>query len=339
MNKGISELKRAVVITSINKPTESVKLFATEETSQVIVIGDKKTPENYSFPNVNFYPWGGDGLPSVTQKLSGLLPHNHYSRKNLGYMVAGMEGFDVILDTDDDNLPIRKIPDLPLRFEGKGIEDRLGFINTYSLFTGEWIWPRGLPLSVVAKGPKDPPEFIENGSATIPVWQGLADGDPDVDSIYRLTRPDTLFKFKSPDLTFYLGAGNASPFNSQNTIFHKPAFPLLYLPSFVSFRYTDILRSFVAQPILWKFGYRVGFFGATVFQDRNEHNLANDFDEEIIMYKLGEQPVQWVTKAISPASNILEAITLAYRELVSRDVVGQRELPLLDSWIEFWEQF
>ena len=37
-----------------------------------------------------------------------------------------------------------------------------------------------------------------------------------------------------------------SPFNSQNTLWRKELLPLAYLPSKVTFRYTDILRGMIA---------------------------------------------------------------------------------------------
>ena len=47
-----------------------------------------------------------------------------------------------------------------------------------------------------------------------------------------------------------------------------PVFPYC-IPAFVTFRFTDILRGYVAQPILQAAGYRLGFTEATVYQDRN----------------------------------------------------------------------
>ena len=38
-----------------------------------------------------------------------------------------------------------------------------------------------------------------------------------------------------------LGSGTISPFNSQNTLFTRAVFPLLYLPTYVTFRFTDKL--------------------------------------------------------------------------------------------------
>ena len=70
-----------------------------------------------------------------------------------------------------------------------------------------------------------------------------------------------------------LGRGSWCPFNSQNTAWWPDAFPLLYLPSFCSFRMTDIWRSLVAQRIAAENGWWILFHEPTVRQERNEHNL------------------------------------------------------------------
>ena len=81
-----------------------------------------------------------------------------------------------------------------------------------------------------------------------------------------------------------LGKGSWCPFNSQNTTWSGGAFPLLYLPSFCSIRMTDIWRSFVAQRIAWENGWHILFHGATVRQERNDHDLMRDFADEIPGY-------------------------------------------------------
>src|ERR1700691_4694073 len=78
--------------------------------------------------------------------------------------------------------------------------------------------------------------------------------------------------------------GACCPFNSQNTTWFKEAFPLLYLPYYCSFRMTDIWRSFVAQRIAWTCGWPVLFHQSTMRQERNDHNLMNDFRDEISGY-------------------------------------------------------
>lgn len=82
--------------------------------------------------------------------------------------------------------------------------------------------------------------------------QGLADENPDVDAIYRLTN-DTpcYFDERAPVV---LEAGTLCPFNSQNTATRRELFPLLYMPVFITFRFTDILRGLAAYEALRRAG-------------------------------------------------------------------------------------
>ena len=116
-----------------------------------------------------------------------------------------------------------------------------------------------------------------------PIQQGLADLNPDVDAIYRLTQPLPVSFQKEPK-RIALGHGSICPFNSQNTTWFREAFPLMYLPSYCSFRMTDIWRSFVAQRIAWTCGWNILFHEATVWQERNEHAIIKDFKDEISGY-------------------------------------------------------
>ena len=60
-------------------------------------------------------------------------------------------------------------------------------------------------------------------------WQGLADVDPDVDALYRLTQPlNIVFDANSPSVV--LPEGIMAPLNSQNTIYASEALWSLILP-------------------------------------------------------------------------------------------------------------
>src|SRR6185436_15069807 len=119
-------------------------------------------------------------------------------------------------------------------------------------------------------------------SQVYPIQQGLADENPDVDAVYRMTSSLPLsFNKRNP---IVLDKNAWCPFNSQNTTWFKEAFPLLYLPSYCSFRMTDIWRSFVAQRIAWSCNWSILFHNATVRQERNEHSLIRDFEDEIPGY-------------------------------------------------------
>ena len=205
-----------------------------------------------------------------------------------------------------------------------------GFINIYQAFTKQFIWPRGLPLDRILH-PDSFPAIAKEGVAKIGVWQGLADGDPDVDAIYRLTNNRPCNFEERPPLV--LDEGTLCPFNSQNTAFCKEAFPLLYLPALVTFRYTDILRGLIAQPILWAAGYRLGFTKATVVQERNPHNYVKDFESEVPCYLYPDRVMATVRAAVSAKNSIAENLKCSYEQLISVGLVPPGELKLLEAWL------
>jgi hypothetical protein len=249
----------------------------------------------------------------------------------LGYLHAIHLGAETIVDTDDDNIPKQdwSFPAFEGSFDKLSGDD--GFINIYKHFTDMHIWPRGLPLRLINdRAALKNPAPAQN--ARVGVWQGLADEDPDVDAIYRLTA-DTpcLFEYRSPVV---LSIGTLSPFNSQNTMFRQELFALLYLPACVTFRFTDILRSLVCQPIMWLYGYELGFTNATVVQRRNPHDYFKDFLSEIPMYEQTERVCELVQAAISASRPVAENLRLAYASLHRHGIVPAAELTVLDCWLD-----
>ena len=319
-------MKKAIVITTINSPTQAIAAFAKKKDYQLIVVGDQKTPEDWAASDTYY-------LSVKTQrkkfdKLSMLIPYNHYARKNLGYLFAYHNGCEIIVDTDDDNVPYENWS-YP-RFNEEyflGRSNKL-FVNIYTVFTNQNIWPRGLPLNCINNKIK----FKQDKKFTkVGVWQSLADIDPDVDAIHRLVI-NKKCKFNEHE-PIVLDKHVICPFNSQNTAFRKELFPLLYLPSFVTFRYTDILRSIIAQPIMWAKGYHLGFTKATVYQERNEHDNFCDFLDEIPMYQTVERVYQICTKTVDQKMSIVENLFNCYEKLVVNNICVEEELNVLNEWI------
>ena len=202
----------------------------------------------------------------------------------------------------------------------------------YKSFTTHHIWPRGYPLDLIRDAAHDLQEAdLRRQPSTIGVWQALADGDPDVDAIYRLTDNTEVFFARRPPIV--LPEGTLCPFNSQNTAVRRELFALLYLPAYVTFRYTDILRGLVAQPIMWAHGYRLGFTQATVRQVRNPHDYVKDFADEIPCYLHPHRVVALVQRAIDPALPLAENLRCAYAALAAEGLVPAQELELLDLWL------
>jgi hypothetical protein len=242
------------------------------------------------------------------------------------------EGADILTETDDDNFP------RPSFFEGKvrkmraAVASGTGWLNVYRYFTSVDIWPRGLPLDRV-RDAIAPFHALPSETVDCPIQQGLADENPDVDAIYRLILPLPQ-KFRT-DRRIALGQGAWCPFNSQNTTWWRDAFPLLYLPSYCSFRMTDIWRSFVAQRVAWENGWHVLFHEPTVWQERNEHNLMQDFTDEIPGY-LNNDRIRRALEDLSLVGgleNINTDLRNCYKALVRLEVLGSDEMQLLDCWI------
>lgn len=327
-------MKKYIVITSIFNPTEAVLAFSKMNDCQLIVVGDKKTPGDWHCDNVDFMSIAQQ--ETFSSKLTKVLPYNHYCRKMLGYVKAIKNGAEYIVDTDDDNIPKENwgFPNFENQFDLTA--ENLGFVNIYQLYTKEKIWPRGLPLKHINRQfglEKD----LTAMNCKVGIWQGLADEDPDVDAIYRLTNDaPCCFEEREPVV---LGKGTICPFNTQNTIIRKELFPLMYLPTYVTFRYTDILRGLVAQPIMWLYGYSLGFTNATVIQKRNPHDYMKDFISEIPMYETCEKVIELVAKVISASDCIETNLYNAYTELLAEHIVSDKEMITLESWLSDLEDY
>ena len=323
--------RRFIAITTIFPPTDAVKRFSQLNDWQLVVAGDRKTPADWKCDRTIFLSLQDQERSDFS--LGKMLPQNHYCRKMMGYLKAMALGAEVIADTDDDNLPK---PDWGFpRFDGSHLVSRPGprFVNIYRSFTDMHIWPRGFPLDLISsKESVLSDDELEEKVVKVGVWQGLADNDPDVDAIYRLTSNEPCTFRTRREIV--LGAGSACPFNSQNTAFRRELFPLMYLPGFVTFRFTDILRSLVAQPIMWSKGYLLGVSSPTVVQERNPHDYMRDFESEIPCFMHSKKAVGIVSDAITPRASVSENLVEAYGALLKNGIVVEKELELLSVWLK-----
>ena len=328
MNQEIS-----LVITSISPANEVLLCFSQECSARnirFIVVGDKKSPLDFSIVGCDFLPFGQQS--ELGFRLARSLPVNHYSRKNLGYLMAMRSGSEIIFETDDDNFPKAGFFDIKQVNRNVNMYHGTDWFNVYRYFSKEHLWPRGYPLERVME-PVPPPEYFHEEPALCPIHQGMADGAPDVDAIFRLTRPEQVVFGHHPDVA--PGNNVWCPFNSQNTVWYKQAFMLMYLPSTCSFRMTDIWRSFIAQRIAWTCGWNILFRESTVIQQRNPHALMHDFKDEIPGYLNNFQIAESLSALkLDPgtpymASNMLKG----YEVFVSMGLMLPLELQMVSDWI------
>jgi len=327
-----------LIVTSIAEPNEILRQLAQdciEKNYQFIVIGDEASPPDFQIDGCDFYNL-------EKQKQTGLrfaqsCPTRHYARKNIGYLLAIRDGATTIIETDDDNIPYPQFWNQRQRFQNVLVLENSGWVNVYNYFTDQNIWPRGFPLEKIQE---QVPLYksIKPAEIDCPIQQGLADDNPDVDAVYRLTLP--LPQTFRKDRRVALTNGSWCPFNSQNTTWWPDAFELLYLPSFCSFRMTDIWRSFIAQRIAWTNGWAILFHEPTMRQERNVHNLMRDFNDEIPGY-LHNIEICNVLESLplkSGIDNIGDNLKICYDKLVSMSLVGKEELPLLNAWCDDLKQ-
>jgi hypothetical protein len=324
----------SLVVTSISAPNAALRELASQCKARgysFFVIGDAPSPADFFIEGCEFYCL--ERQMETGFKTAELIPTRHYSRKNIGYLLAMRNHASLLLETDDDNSPRPEFWNPRSRRQRLPTLSGNGWTNVYKYFTDSLIWPRGLPLDAIqARLPEF--EKLAEIEADCPIQQGLADEDPDVDAIFRLLFPATT-NFRR-DRSLALGAGTWCPFNSQNTAWFPEAFPLLYLPSYCSFRMTDIWRSFVAQRIAWENGWSVLFKGPDVYQERNAHNLMRDFADEVPGYlnnrKIGAQLD--ALKLEAGADNIGANLIRCYEELVRLELVGAQEMDLVKAWAQ-----
>jgi len=322
----------ALVITSIaNDQHPVLKQYAVEAKQNdvsFIVIGDTKSPATFELADCHFYSIAQQ--QSLSFKLAQALPVKHYARKNLGYLLAIQNEAEVIIETDDDNIPLADFWQPRTRTKQAHVLTETGWTNVYSYYSEANIWPRGFALEQLLGSQ---PRLPKQTTLESPVQQGLADDNPDVDAIYRLTQtlPIQFNRFDNVAL------GNLAicPFNSQNTTWFKETFALLYLPSYCSFRMTDIWRSFIAQRILWTCGWGVLFHNSTVRQERNDHSLMGDFKDEISGYVNNLEIMDTLTQLdLAPGVGAISHNLLrCYKALISKKFIDAAELPLVESWL------
>ncbi|MDF2571508.1 MAG: hypothetical protein K0R55_3112 [Sporomusa sp.] len=325
--------KVAIVVTSISNPNkvlQSIASGAVEQGYEFIVVGDTKSPPDFYIEGCTYF--GIEDQVKTGLEFAITCPMRHYARKNIGYLLAIRGGAKVIIETDDDNIPRTRFFSTRQRHRVAQTITNANWVNVYRYFTDKLIWPRGLPLDAVHNS-LPALESLPSIAVDCPIQQGLADENPDVDAIYRLILP--LPQSFCQEREIALGKNSWCPFNSQNTTWWVDAFPLLYLPAYCSFRMTDIWRSFVAQRIAWENGWHILFHDATVWQERNEHNLMDDFVDEIPGYTHNRRIAETLGALSLQAGqqHIMNNMKKCYKALVDIGVVGHDELRLLNAWL------
>ena len=126
----------SLVLTTINNINKNINTLSKQSKLKkwdLLIIGDKKTPKNFKLnygKYLNIESQLRTGL-----KFASICPLNSYARKNIGYLQAIKNNSDVIIETDDDNIPKKDFfKKIKLTHEAPIIKNK-GWINIYEVFT------------------------------------------------------------------------------------------------------------------------------------------------------------------------------------------------------------
>ena len=279
-------MKKFIVTTTINNPTEATKKFciiSDKKDFNFIIIGDTKTPHDEyiklenNFKNVTYLtPEMQDNL---YPELSKTIGWKTIQRRNIGFVYAYEKGADVVATVDDDNIPYDSWGDNIM--VGKEIEvdeyenTSCEYFDSISTTEHNNLWHRGYPIEYLQV--KNNIEYKGKTKITPLVQAEFWDGDPDIDAICRLSKkPIIKFKPFDPFTTKQL-----TPFNSQNTFLHRSV--LKYYTVFPhTGRMDDIWGGYVMQHY---FPNSVIFTKPSVYQARNPQDLVKNLENEIIGYR------------------------------------------------------
>jgi STELLO glycosyltransferases len=347
------------VITTVFGPTNLALQLSRVDGWCTVIIGDQKSPPKEDWLR-SFQEMGGKpssvhylaaadqvALPFASAKA---LPWNHFGRKNVGYLYAIAKGAQVIYDTDDDNelhepgpenrlssatatlMSVRASPCLRLKIPAPDVYNPYpGFENVESTQVAT-TWPRGFPLDRIKDIATHNVSLTQASCSTTAILQSLADNDPDVDAIYRMTRHLPL-NFRATPRLVNLPPGTMSPFNAQATLYHRDAFWGLLLPVTVHGRVSDILRSFLVQRLLWDAGRTLTFSHPFVKQVRNAHKYLADFVAEEPLYTKAGELIRYLIDWRAPSGPFHVKMLALTTKMFELGVVEQDDVRLVRTWI------
>lgn len=268
-------MKKVIVTTTINNPTIAIDKFDAMPDWELIVIGDLKTPPGYKLNRGTY--WSPEMQEKYDKQLSDAIGWNCIQRRNFGLVIANDMQADVVALIDDDNIPLAHWGQNIM--VGKDVEvnyyestltafDPIGATNYPQL------WHRGFPLQLLSKRDySSKSKRIVHCDIQADFWNG----DPDIDAICRMEHaPECNFD----DQYFPLAANKIAPFNSQNTFISKTVLKDYFLFPHIG-RMDDIWAAFYVQAK----GFNVVFGKASVYQDRNVHDLVKDMKQEYLGYE------------------------------------------------------
>lgn len=271
-------MKKYIVCTTINPPTEALIAFSKLGDWELLVVADTKTPVK-RYREMGIRIMDAAEQERLYPRLSSILGWCTVDRRNLGFLYAWEHGAEILAMVDDDNIPM----------ESWGGNVVLGEAREADLYeTPEIVFDpmmgtdhkdiphRGYPLEVPRKRTR---LLSVPRRGEFYVQADFWDNDPDVDAMFRMQTPGLNREFA---FSKAFTASAFSPFNMQNTFVHR-----------------DVARYMISIPFtgrmcdIWGAYYLEAHYSGVVYcpasvehrQERSWHSLCDDLHDELLGYR------------------------------------------------------
>jgi hypothetical protein len=334
-----------IIVAALGSPTHELQALVKIEGWQLLAVGGSETSADWKVEGALFLSL--DQQVELGYRINAYLPFNSYLRKNAGYLFAIQHGATKIYDADEKATilggDLGHVFDIELRgpnsrrdllLQYRTLENR-SVVNPFVHFGQRSVWPRGLPLDMVQQISPDV-SYTQVFPGHQIIQQGLANGLPDVDSIFYSTRRaedvaiDIEFDTLAPPVA--LPHGTMAPCNALNTLFHSAGFWGLLLPVSLTPKAADIVRGYWAQRILWEIGGMMVVYPPTV--KRADVAEPSSFVDEADLYKESSRLIKFLVGWRSEKGTLFEKILHLSHEMAEQRFWGAQDVELVAAWLK-----
>lgn len=341
----VVQANKWIVVAVSGPPTEHISAMVKMQGWQVLALGDSLTPPNWDVRGAIFLSI--ERQATLQYRVLAHLPFASYVRKSAGYLFAIQHGAKIIYDADENasilGHDLSDVFDVALSESHSKKETLAQFlplpnrtiINPYIHFGQRSVWPRGLPLEIVSNiNAEMYYGHVPSGKQWI--QQGLANGCPDLDSIFYNTRKGELesvdIEFDSHAPPVALPHGTMAPINHINTLFYSSAFWALMLPVSVNPQVSDIFRGFWGQRLLWDTGGYLAIYPPSIY--RADTNKPHPFEEEKELQENVEKLVSFLVAWNSVKPTFFERVLDLSYSLAEAGFWSAQDVDYTAAWLQ-----
>lgn len=310
-----------IVVAASGPPTDEIRAMVRMQEWQVLAVGDSHTRNDWEVRGAIFL--SVEHQATLGYRILAHVPYNSNLRKSVGYLFAIQHGAKMIYDADENASVLggnlSKVFDTELTGPKSRKENILQYVyihnrttvNPYIHFGQRSVWPRGLPLECISNINPDI-YYGQVSSGQQYIQQGLANGFPDIDSVFYHTRKSASgsfdINFDPHALPVALPQGTMAPINNVNTLFHAPAFWALMLPVSVKPPVSDIMRGYWAQRLLWEVGGYLVIYPPSIYRKDVQKPLSFEDEKDLHdnVERLTEFLVAWTSKKPTLFERVLD---------------------------------